>query len=164
MLAPWKKSYDQQTSTLLTKISIDKALVFSILSRLVMAFLPRSKHLLILWLPSPSAVILGPKKIQSVTVSPFTPSFYHEVTGLDAMILVFWMVSFKPAFSLSSLESCCITQGTQPGTLWWSRGVRWGEGLREAQERGDLYIVVTDLHCCIAEIQHCKHNIYNTTL
>ena len=75
--------------TIRTFASKVMSLLFSILSRLVMAFLPRSKHLLILWLQSPSAVILGPKKIQSVTVSPFTPSFYHEVTGLGAMILVF---------------------------------------------------------------------------
>ena len=65
------------------------SLFFIMLSRLVIVFLPRSKIHLISWLQSPSAVILGPKKIQSVTVSPFTPSFYHEVTGLGAMILVF---------------------------------------------------------------------------
>ena len=69
------------------------------LSRLVIAFLPRSKHLLISWLQSPSTVILEPKKIKSVTVSP---SICHEVMGPDAMILVFWMLSFQPTFSLSS--------------------------------------------------------------
>ena len=69
------------------------------LSRLVIPFLPRSGHLLISWLQSPSAVILEPKKINSVTVSP---SICHEVMGLDAMILVFWMLSFKPTFSLFS--------------------------------------------------------------
>ena len=67
------------------------------LSRLVIAFLPRSKRLLISWLQSPSAVILEPKKIKSVTVSP---SICHEVMGRDAMILVFLILSFKPAFSL----------------------------------------------------------------
>ena len=72
------------------------------LSRLIIAFLPRSKHLLISWLQSPSAVILEPKKIKSVTVSIVSPSIYHEVMGLDAVILVFWMLSFKPTFSLSS--------------------------------------------------------------
>ena len=56
------------------------------LSRLVIAFLLRSKHLFISWLQSPSAVILEPQKIKSLTVSP---SIYHEVMGLDAMILVF---------------------------------------------------------------------------
>ena len=59
------------------------------LSRLVIAFLPRSKRLLISWLQSPSAVILGPKKMKSVPVSIFSPSICHEVMGPDAMILVF---------------------------------------------------------------------------
>ena len=59
------------------------------LSRLVIAFLPRSKCLLISWLQSPSAVILEPKKIKSVTVSIVSPSIFHEVMGPDAMILVF---------------------------------------------------------------------------
>ena len=75
------------------------SLLFSMLSRLVVTFLPRSKHLLISWLQSPSAVILEPPKIKSAIVSP---SFCHGVMGLDVMILVFWMLSFKPTFSLSS--------------------------------------------------------------
>ena len=62
------------------------SLLFNMLSRLVIAFLPRSKHLLISWLQSPSAVILEPKKIKSLTVSP---SICHEVMGPDAMILAF---------------------------------------------------------------------------
>ena len=74
----------------------------SLLSRLVITFLPRSKHLLISWLQSPSAVILEPKKIKSATVSTVSPSICHKVVGPDAMILVFWMLSFKPTFSLSS--------------------------------------------------------------
>ena len=77
------------------------SLLFNMLSRLVRAFLRRSKHLLISWLQSPSAVILEPPKIKSVTVS-VSPSIGHEVMGPDAMILVFWMLSFKSAFSLSS--------------------------------------------------------------
>ena len=76
-------------------------MLFSMLSRLVIAFLPRSKYLLIS-LQSHSAVILEPKKIKSVTVFIVSPSVYHEVMGPDAMILVFWMLSFKPAFFLSS--------------------------------------------------------------
>ena len=75
------------------------SLLFNMLSRLVITFLPRSKHLLISWLQPPSAVILEPPKIKSATVSP---SISHEVMWLDAMILVFWMLSFKPTFSLSS--------------------------------------------------------------
>ena len=65
------------------------SLLLNMLSGLVMAFLPRSKHLLISWLQSPSAVILEPLKIKSVTVSTVSPSISHEVMGLDAMILVF---------------------------------------------------------------------------
>jgi len=72
------------------------SLLFNMLSMLVIAFLPRSKHLLISWLQSPSSVILEPKKIKSVTVSIVSPSICHEVMGPDAMILVFWMLSFKP--------------------------------------------------------------------
>ena len=64
-------------------------LLFNMLSRLVIAFLPRSKCLLISWLQSPSAVILEPKKIKSVTVSTVSPSICHEEMGPDAMILVF---------------------------------------------------------------------------
>ena len=75
------------------------SLLFNILSRLVITFLPRSKHLLISWLQSPPAVILKPRKIKSATVSTVYPSICHEVMGLDAMILVSWMLSFKPTFS-----------------------------------------------------------------
>ena len=78
------------------------SLLFNMLSRLVIAFLLRSNHLLILWLQSPSAEILEPKKIKSVPLSIVFPSICHEVMGPDARILVFWMLSFKPTFSLSS--------------------------------------------------------------
>ena len=78
------------------------SLLFNTLSRWVIAFLLRSKHLLISWLQAPSAVILEPKEIKSVTVSTVFPSICHEVIGLDAMILVFWKLSFKTTFSLSS--------------------------------------------------------------
>ena len=65
------------------------SLLFNMPSRLVITFLPRSKHLLISWLQSPSEVILEPKKIKSVTVSTVSPSISHEVMGPDAMIFVF---------------------------------------------------------------------------
>ena len=65
------------------------SLLFNKLSRLVITFLPRSKSLLISWLQSPSAMILEPQKIKSVTVSTLSPSISHEVMGPDAMILVF---------------------------------------------------------------------------
>ena len=70
------------------------SLLFNMLSRLVIAFLLRSKHLLILWLQSPSAVVWEPKKIKYVTVSTFSPSVCHEVMGPDVMIIVFWKLSF----------------------------------------------------------------------
>ena len=65
------------------------SLLFNMLSRLVIVFLPRNKCLLISWLQSPSAVTLEPKKIQFVTVPIVSPSICHEVMGLDAMIVLF---------------------------------------------------------------------------
>ena len=82
------------------------SLLFNMLSRFVLAFLPRSNHLLISWLQSPFAVILEAEKIKSLTVSIISPSICHEAMGPDAMILVFWMLSFQQIFhsplSLSS--------------------------------------------------------------
>ena len=78
------------------------SLLFTMLSRLVIAFLPRSKHFLISWLQSPSAVILEPPKIKSVTVFTVSPTICHEVMGPDTMIFIFWTLNFKPAFALSS--------------------------------------------------------------
>ena len=72
-----------------TFVSKVMSLLYNMLSRFVIAFLPRSKRLLISWLQSPSAVILEPKKIKSVTVSIVSPSICHEVMGPGAMILVF---------------------------------------------------------------------------
>ena len=87
--------------TIQTFVGKVTSLLFNRLSRFVLAFLPRSKCLLISWLQSPSAVILKPKKRKSVTVSSF-PIYLHEVMGLDAMIFTFWMLSFKPPFPLST--------------------------------------------------------------
>ena len=75
--------------TILTFVGKIMSLLFNMLSMLVTAFLPRSKHLLISWLQSPSAVILESKKIKSATVSTVSPYICHEVMGLDVMILVF---------------------------------------------------------------------------
>ena len=77
------------------------SLLFNMLSRLVITFLPRSTRLSISWLQSPSAVILEPKKIKSATIAIVFPSICHEVKGPDAMI-IFWKLSFKPTFSLSA--------------------------------------------------------------
>ena len=88
--------------TIQTFVSKVIPLLFNMLSRFVITFIPRSKRLLISWLQSSSTVILEPKKIKSVTVSIVSSSICHEVMGPDATILVFWMLSFKPTFSLSS--------------------------------------------------------------
>ena len=77
------------TLTRWTFVSKVMPLLFNMLSRLVIAFLPRSKRLIISWLHSPSAVIVEPPKIKSVTVSIVSPSVCHELMGPDAMILVF---------------------------------------------------------------------------
>ena len=73
--------------TIWTFVGNVMSLLFNILSRFVIAFLPKSKRLLISQLQAPSAVILEPKKIKSVTLSIFSPSIFHELMGLDAMIL-----------------------------------------------------------------------------
>ena len=106
-LSLWSNSYNPLVTTgktiaLTRRTCVGKVmpLLFNMLSRLVIAFLPRGKHLLISCLQSPSAVILEPKKIKSLSVSIVLPSICHKVMGLDAMILVFWMLSFKPTFSL----------------------------------------------------------------
>ena len=80
-----------KTIALTKQTFVDKvmSLLFNMLSRLVITFLPRSKRLLISWLQSQSAVILEPRKIKSATVSSVSPSICHEVMGPDAMILVF---------------------------------------------------------------------------
>ena len=78
------------------------SLLFNMMTRLVITFLPRSKHLLISWVLSPSAVILEPLKIKSATVSTVSLPICHKVMEPNAMILVFWMLSFKSTFLLSS--------------------------------------------------------------
>ena len=90
------KNHSQTRRTFFGKVM---SLLLNMLSTLVITFLPRSKRLLISWLQSSSAVILEPRKLKSATVSP---SICHEMMGPDAMIFVFWMLSLKPTFSLSS--------------------------------------------------------------
>ena len=86
------------------------SLLFNTLSRFVIAFLPRSKYLLISWLQSPSTMILEPKKIKSVTVSTFSPSICHEVMGLDAVILVFLNLEFQGSFF--QYPASCSSRGS----------------------------------------------------
>ena len=89
------------------------SLLLNMLSRLVIAFLPRIKRRLISWLQSPSTVISEPKKIKSVALSIISPPVCHEVMGLDAMIFVFWMLSFlsqlfhSPLFTFIKRHFCC---------------------------------------------------------
>ena len=89
-----------ETTALTRQTFVEKvmSLLFNILSRLVIAFLPRRKGLLISWLQSPSAVILEPKKMKSATVSIVSSSICPEVMGSDAMNLVFRMLSFSQLF------------------------------------------------------------------
>ena len=104
------------------------SLLFNMLSRLVITFLPRSKRLLISWLQSPSTVILEPQNIKSDTVSTVSPSICHEVMGLDAMILVFWMLGFKPTFSLSSftfIKRLCSSSSLSAIRVVSSAYLRW---------------------------------------
>ena len=95
-----------KTIALTTRTFVGKvmSLLFNMLSRMVKTLLPRSKRLLIYWLQSPSAVILypPPQKIKSDIVPTVSPSISHEVMEPDAMIFVFWMLSFKPTFSLAT--------------------------------------------------------------
>ena len=86
------------------------SLFFNMLSRLVIAFLPRSKCLLISWLQSATAVILEPPNIKSLSVSIVSPSICPEVMAPDAMILVFRMFSLKPTFSLSSFTDIVVIE------------------------------------------------------
>ena len=87
--------------TIWTFVGKVMSVLFNMLYRFVRHFFPRNKCLLIPWLQSPSTMILEPKKRKLVTTCTFFP-ICHKVMGPDAMILAFWMLSFKPAFSLSS--------------------------------------------------------------
>ena len=121
----WKShSFDYTNTCLQSDISI----FFNTLSRSVIGFLSRSKHLLISWLQSLSTVILEPKKRKFV-VSIFPPSSCHEVMEPDAMILVFWMLSFKPDFSLSFSHA-------KRQTVVWG-GLKYTEKRKEAKGRGE---------------------------
>ena len=101
------------------------SLLFNMLSRLVITFLPRSKHLLISWLQSPSAVILDPKKIKSDTVSIVSPSIYHEVMVPDAMILVFWKVKVKSLSHVRLFVTPWTVAYQVPLSMGFSRQEYW---------------------------------------
>ena len=112
--------------TLRTFVGKVMFLLFNALSRFVIAFLPRSTCLLISWLQSPSTVILEPRKIKFVTVSTFPPSICHEVMGLDAMILVFSVLSLSQLFDspLSPSSRSSLVLHFMP--LEWYHLYIWG--------------------------------------
>ena len=105
----YRKNHSFDCMTFVSKVM---SLLCNILSRFVIAFPLRNKCLLISWLQSPSTMILESKKIKSVTVSSFPSSIYHEVMGLDTMILIFWILSqfFHSPLSPSSRGSLSITK------------------------------------------------------
>ena len=122
---PYMTTKEAIALTVQTLVGEVLSLLFNTMSRFVIAFLPRSKHLLISWLQSLSAVILEPKKIKSVTASNFSPSICHEVMGLNALIIVFWMLSFKPPFSLFSftrLSSRLFSSSSLSAIEWHTWG------------------------------------------
>jgi len=102
---PYMTAGKSITLTVWTFVRKMMSLLFNMLSRLVITFLPKSKRLLISWLQSPSAVILEPKKIKSVTVSIVSQSICHKVMGPDDTILVFWMLNFSQLFLSPPLPS-----------------------------------------------------------
>ena len=117
--------------TIWTFVSKVMSLLLNTLSWFVTAFLPRSKHFFILWLQSPSTEILEPKKIKSVPFFTFSPSIWHKMIETDTMTLVFLMLSFMTAFSLSSFTIIIITtiiaiftkhkSQAQNAITWWKR-------------------------------------------
>ena len=123
--------------TIRTFVGQVMSLLFNMLSRFAITFLPRSKCLLISWLQSPSAVILEPKKIMFVTVSIVSSSISHEVMGPDAMIFIFlsWVLSqrFHSPLSPSSRGSLVPLSAIRVVSSWRKLlrvedGVEWSDG------------------------------------
>ena len=111
-----------KTIALTRQTFVDKvmSLLFNMLSRLVVSFFLRSKRLLISWLQSLSAVILEPTPNKVSHVSTVSPSICYEVMGPDVMILVFWMLNFKPTFSLTSFTFIIQSEVSQKDKHWYS--------------------------------------------
>ena len=124
---PYMTSGKTIALTLRTFVNKVMSLLLNMLSRFVIAFLPRSKHLLISWLQTLYAVILEPKTIKPVTVSIVSAFICHEVMGSGAMILIFWMLSFKPVFHFflsPSSRDCLVLLHFLP--LGWCHLYTWG--------------------------------------
>ena len=117
------------------------ALLLTMLSRLVMAFHPRSKYILISWLKSPFAFNLEPKNIKSLTVSIVSPSICHELMGPDAMILVFWMLSFTTTFSLSTFTFIKRLLGLRFLPWRWYHPYIWGFDIFPSNLDSSLYFI-----------------------
>ena len=140
------------------------SLIFNMLFKFVTAFFSRSKLLLISWLRSLSKVILEPKKIKSVTSSTFSSSICHEVMGLDALILVYWMLNFKPAFSLSSFtlierlfgSSLLTAIRVLSSPIWGCWCFSWQSWFRLVIHSAQYFTLCT-LHMC----KICRVTIYN---
>ena len=107
-----------KTKALTRQIFVGKvmSLLFNMLSRLVIAFLPRNKRLLISWLQAPSAVILEPSQVKSITVYIVSPSICHEVIGLDAMISVFFVVQLSYPY-MTTGKTVALTSWTFVGKV-----------------------------------------------
>ena len=142
--------YGPNLTFILTFVRKVMSLLFNMLSRLVTAFLTRSKHLLISWLQSPSAEVLEPKKMKSVTCLIVSPSICHGVMGTDTMILVFWMLSFKPAFSLPLYAGgnlkICVTCFTVIIALF-----RWSGTKPKISSR--YACVIKAYYCCLRVVE-----------
>ena len=134
------------------------SLLFNMLSRLVITFLPKNKRLLISWLQSPSAVILEPKKIKSDTVSTVS-HYFQEVMGPDAMIFVSWMLSFKPTFSLSSFTfiNRLLLPSEAKGSSWEELPNAWGRGAGRVEHPHVQGAVVAQVQEGQEELLHIKH-------
>ena len=141
------------------------SLLFNTLSRFVTAFLPRCKHLLISWLWLPSTVILETKKIVCHFFHCF-PIYLHEVMGLDSIISVFWMLSFKPAFSLVTFpggshspgpETCCrpYNFATVWELLWYNCSPVYGLPSWQLFCEADDNLLQEDFATCLASQDGC---------
>ena len=148
-MTTWKKHSFDYTDLCQQMIS----LLFNILFRFVIVFLPRIKCLLISWPQLPSTVILEPKKIKFVTASTFSPSICHEVVGPDAMILVFWMLFQASSLLLPSSKGFLVPLHFLP--LEWYQPHIWGVDISPSSLDSSLWLsqpsISHDVHCILVK-------------